>query len=48
MLKREGLCGIMLSGESMGKRRVVGELVRFGGGGVAPVWSWAVERGWIR
>ena len=44
MLKREGLCGIMLSGESMGKRRVVGEHVRLGGGGGgggggAPVWS---------
>ena len=42
MLKREGLCGIMLSGESMEKRRVVGEHVRLGGGGggeAAPVWS---------
>ena len=31
MLEREGLCGIMLSGGSLGKRRVVGQRVRLGG-----------------
>ena len=46
MLEREGLCGIMLSEGSMGKRRVVGKRVRLrggGGGGGGGIWSWHVE-----